>query len=79
MHPGLWAISYSLCIVVQNGLGSTWGPTVVGSISDRWGLPAALSIVPAASALAGALFLLAAIFYRRDLEKTDKIAVEMER
>jgi MFS family permease len=78
MHPGLWAISYSLCIVVQNGLGSSWGPTVVGSISDRWGLSAAMSIVPAASVLAGVLFLLAAIFYRRDLEKTDKIAVEME-
>ncbi len=78
MHPGLWAISYSLCIVVQNGLGSTWGPTVVGSISDLWGLQTAMTIVPAASLVAGILFLLAGVFYKKDLAKTDKIKVEME-
>jgi MFS family permease len=78
MHPGLWAISYSLCIVVQNGLGSTWGPTVVGSMSDLWGLGTAMTIAPAASVLAGLLFLLAGLFYKRDLAKTDNIKVEME-
>jgi hypothetical protein len=35
--------------------------------------------VPAASVVAGILFLAAAAFYRRDLAKADKVVVEMER
>ena len=34
VHPGLWAVSYSLCVIVQNLLGSSLGPIVLGSISD---------------------------------------------
>jgi hypothetical protein len=36
-------------------------------------------LVPIASLIAGALFLVSAAFYRRDLEKVDKVVVEMER
>jgi sugar phosphate permease len=78
VHPGLWAISYSLCVVIQNLLGSSTGPIIVGAMSDRWGLSTAMMSVPAASGLAGVLFLLAAIFYRKDLAKVDKVKVEME-
>ena len=78
VHPGLWAVSYSLCVVIQNLLGSSTAPIVVGAISDRWGLSTAMMSVPAASAFAGVLFLLAAIFYRKDLSKVDKVKVEME-
>jgi hypothetical protein len=79
VHPGLWAISYAVCVIVQNLLGSSTGPIVVGAISDRYGLGTAMLIVPAASLLAGVLFLLAAMYYRRDLEKVDKVVVEMEK
>jgi len=79
VHPGLWAVSYALCVIVQNLLGSATGPWVVGMISDRFGLSTAMIVVPFASALAGVLFLAAAAFYRRDLDKVDKVAVEMER
>ncbi len=79
VHPGLWAISYAICVIVQNLLGSSTGPIVVGAISDRVGLPTALLLVPLASILAGALFLAASAFYRRDLAKVDKVIVEMER
>jgi predicted MFS family arabinose efflux permease len=78
VHPGLWAISYAICVIVQNLLGSSTGPIAVGAISDRYGLSAAMLAVPIASVLAGVLFLLAAAFYRKDLEKVDKVAVEME-
>jgi len=78
VHPGLWAVSYSICVVVQNLLGSSTGPLVVGAISDKWGLNTAMMSVPAASVFAGVLFLLATVFYRRDLAKVDKVAVEME-
>jgi len=80
VHPGLWAISYSLCVIVQNLLGSSTGPIVVGAISDKLGsLSKAMMLVPAASVFAGILFLLAAIFYKRDLAKVDRVHVEMER
>jgi MFS family permease len=78
VHPGLWAISYAICVIVQNLLGSSTGPIIVGAISDKYGLPVAMLIVPLASVVAGLLFLLAANFYRRDLEKVDKVVVEME-
>jgi len=78
VHPGLWAVSYSLCVVIQNLLGSSTGPIIVGALSDKYGLSAAMMTVPAASVLAGMLFLLATIWYRRDLEKVDKVKVEME-
>jgi len=78
VHPGLWAISYAICVIVQNLLGSSTGPIVVGALSDHMGLPTALLLVPLASVFAGALFLAASAFYRRDLEKVDKVPVEME-
>jgi predicted MFS family arabinose efflux permease len=77
VHPGLWAISYAICVIVQNLLGSSVGPIAVGAISDRFGLSVAMLAVPIASILAGGLFLAAAVFYRRDLEKVDKVVVEM--
>jgi MFS family permease len=79
VHPGLWAISYAVCVIVQNLLGSSTGPIVVGAISDRYGLSTAMLLVPLASILAGVLFLFAAMAYRRDLKKVDKVVVEMER
>jgi MFS family permease len=79
VHPGLWAVSFAICVIVQNLLGSSTGPIVVGAISDKYGLSIALLLVPIASLIAGALFLVSAAFYRRDLEKVDKVVVEMEK
>ncbi len=39
VHPGLRAISYSLCVIVQHILGSTLGPIFVGAISDATNIP----------------------------------------
>jgi MFS family permease len=79
VHPGLWAISYAICVIVQNLLGSSTGPIIVGGISDKFGLSTAMLTVPVAAVVAGVLFLLASLFYRRDLEKVDKVVVEMEK
>jgi MFS family permease len=79
VHPGLWAVSYSICVIVQNLLGSSTGPIVVGAISDSIGLDKAMLAVPCAAVLAGILFLAASLFYKRDLAKVDKVVVEMER
>jgi MFS family permease len=78
VHPGLWAVSYSICVIVQNALGSSMGPLVVGAISDAYGLNVAMLLAPLTSVFAGLLFLAAAAYYRRDLAKVDKVKVEME-
>lgn len=79
VHPGLWAISYSICVIVQNLLGSSLGPIYVGALSDRFGLAAAMLTVPAFSALGGVLFLVGAVFYGRDLAKVEKVPVEVDK
>jgi len=78
VHPGLWAVSYAICVIVQNLLGSSTAPLLMGAVSDRFGIATAMMIVPAASVVAGVLFLAASAYYRRDLAKVDKVAVEME-
>ena len=30
VHPGLRAVSYAICVIVQNLLGSSLGPIVIG-------------------------------------------------
>jgi MFS family permease len=78
VHPGLWAISYSICVIVQNCLSSL-APVYVGSLSDRFGLAPAMLSVPAFSAVGGILFLLGAVFYGRDLAKVEKVPAEVEK
>jgi MFS family permease len=78
VHPGLWAVSYGICVIVQNALGSATGPLVLGAISDAYGLNVAMLLAPLTSVFAGVLFLAAAAFYRRDLAKVDKVKVELE-
>jgi MFS family permease len=79
VHPGLWAISYSICVIVQNLLGSSLAPVYVGALSDRFGLAPAMLSVPAFSAAGGILFLIGAVFYARDLAKVEKVPVEVEK
>ena len=79
VHKGLWAVSWSLCVIVQNLLGSSLGPLVTGAISDWRDLRTAFLIVPAASALAGVLFLAASRFYARDKAKVELVDVVVEK
>lgn len=75
VHPGMWAMSWSLGVVVQYLLGSSLGPLVTGAISDWRDLRTAFRLVPAASALAGVLFLAAARLYVRDKSRVAKVEV----
>ncbi len=78
VHPGLRAISYALCVVIQNLLGSSTGPIVIGSMSDSFGIGSAMQVLPL-SLVAGALmFFLASFFYVKDLDKVEKVTLEME-
>jgi len=78
VHPGLRAISYSLCVVVQHILGSATGPVFVGAISDRYDIGTALTIVPLFSLIAGLFFFAGSLFYMRDLKKVERVEITIE-
>lgn len=79
VHPGLRAISYAFCVIVQNLLGSSLGPLVTGFFSDAYGIAAALKIASVMAVLSCILFYLGSRFYKRDLEKVERVALTAEK
>jgi predicted MFS family arabinose efflux permease len=74
VHPAVRATAASLLALAQNLLGLAGGPLLAGALSDAWGLDRALAIVPLASLVAAALYLLVARTYwveRTRVEKAD--------
>jgi MFS family permease len=78
VHPGLRATSYSLCVIVQNLLGSSLGPLFVGALSDKYDIKTALTIASLSSLVAGVLFFIGSFYYEKDLSKVEKIAIKAE-
>lgn len=76
VHPGLRATSYALAVIIQNSLGAGLGPWVIGKISDHYNLLTALSVLPAFLLIAGILFLIGSLYYKKDISKVDVIALE---
>jgi len=78
IHPGLRAISYSVCVVIQNLFGASMAPIVIGALSDAYGIKVAMSILPLFLIASALLFFVGALYYKRDLEKVEKVALECE-
>jgi predicted MFS family arabinose efflux permease len=78
VHPGLRAISYSICVIFQNLLGSSLGPIFTGWISDQFNLKVALTVTSFSPVLAGLFFYLGSRFYQKDLDKVEKIDICIE-
>jgi MFS family permease len=78
IHPGLRAISYSVCVVVQNLLGASLAPIVIGKISDLYGIQVAMSILPVFLVASALLFFAGSFFYKKDLDNVEKITLECE-
>lgn len=78
VHPGLRAISYALCVVTQHILGSSIGPVVTGALSDRYGIAAALKLASLMGISSFVFFYLGSFFYKRDLEKVEKVRLTAE-
>jgi len=78
VHPGLRATSYSLCVIVQNLLGSSLGPLFVGAMSDKYDIKTALTIASLSPLVSGVLFFLGSFYYEKDLAKVEKIAIKIE-
>jgi len=77
VHPGLRAVSLSLCVVVQHILGSALGPPFVGALSDAYGLQTALKFLPIFTFLAAILFFMASFYYVADAERVEDVEVRM--
>jgi MFS family permease len=78
IHPGLRATSYSVCVVVQNLLGASMAPIVIGKISDLYGIQTAMSILPVFLVVSAIMFFAGACFYKKDLSKVEKVTLECE-
>ncbi len=76
IHPGLRATSYAIAVVVQNLLGSSTAPLVMGKIYDLSNIQTALSILPFVLVLGAVLFYLGSRYYEKDMEKVAKINLE---
>jgi len=78
IHPGLRAISYSVCVVIQNLFGASMAPIVIGALSDAYGIKVAMSILPVFLLISALLFFAGSFSYKKDLDKVEKIALECE-
>ena len=67
VHPGMRATAVAVGVLIGNLLGLGAGPLVSGMVSDKYGLAAALAVVPAFGLLATIAFALTVGLYKRDL------------
>ncbi len=77
IHPGLRATSYAVAVVVQNLLGSSMAPIVIGRLYDVYSIKTALSILPFILLAGSLLFYLGSRYYEKDMEKVTKIKLEV--
>jgi MFS family permease len=78
VHPGLRAMAYALGITVQHMLGSAPGPLITGAISDKFGLPAAMTIASGAALIGAAALLIGSFYYKRDMDKVEQVILRPE-
>jgi len=73
IHPGLRATSYAIAVVVQNLLGASTAPIVMGKIYDLANIQTALSVLPLVLVIGALFFWLGSRHYVTDLSKVAKI------
>ncbi len=78
IHPGLRATSYAIAVVIQNLLGASTAPIVMGKIYDLTNIQTALSVLPFVLLLGAFLFWIGSRYYVKDLEKVATIRLEPE-
>ena len=76
IHPGLRATSYAIAVLIQNLLGSSMAPMIVGNIYDRTNIQTALSVLPFILVIGSVLFYIGSRYYTSDMEKVTKIQLE---
>jgi len=76
IHPGLRATSYAIAVVIQNLLGASSAPIVMGKIYDLSNVQTALSVLPFVLVIGAVLFWLGSKHYVTDMGKVAKIQLE---
>jgi MFS family permease len=77
VHAGMRAISYAVAVVIQNLLGASLGPIVMGAISDASNIQTAFTFLPLALLIASVLFFAGSFYYEKDLHKVEKVTLEV--
>ena len=77
IHPGLRATSYAIAVVVQNLLGASTAPVVVGKIYDLTNIRTAMSVLPFVLLIGTLLFWLGSRHYVKDLGNVTHIDLEV--
>ncbi len=77
VHAGLRAMSYAIAVVIQNLLGASLGPIVMGAISDATNIQTAFTFLPIALIFASAMFFAGSFYYEKDLRKVEKVTLEV--
>jgi MFS family permease len=75
IHPGLRATSYAIAVVVQNLLGASTAPIIMGKIYDVTNIQTALSVLPFILLIGAFLFWLGSKYYVKDLGKVAQITL----
>lgn len=76
IHPGLRATSYAIAVVIQNLLGASTAPIVMGKVYDLTNIQTALSFLPFVLLIGTLLFWLGSKHYVNDLEKVERVNLE---
>jgi sugar phosphate permease len=77
IHPGLRATSYAIAVVVQNLIGASTAPVVMGKIYDLTNIQTALSFLPFILLIGTLLFWIGSRSYVKDLGKSVHIDLEV--
>jgi fucose permease len=78
IHPGLRATSYAIAVVVQNLLGASTAPIIMGKIYDLTNIQTAISVLPFVLLVGAFLFWIGSKHYVKDLGKVVQINLEAE-
>ena len=73
MHPSVRATAASILSLMRNLFGLAAGPLLAGALSDAYGLPFAMSVIPLVCFVAAALYMIAARSYESDLKNVDAV------
>jgi MFS family permease len=75
IHAGLRAMSYALAVIIQNLLGASMAPIILGKIYDISNIKTAFSILPFILAFGSLLFFAASRHYVSDLAKVPNMEI----
>ena len=73
VHPAVRATAAAILSLTQNLFGLAAGPLLTGYLSDRYGLPFALAVVPLFCLAAAAVFVFASRTYPGDLRNAQNV------